>query len=69
MLNIRTLILSIVLTFALAVMGYFTVAPTYAMATESTSETCTAASAPSLSIQELKDILNGRYERRVGLPY
>lgn len=68
MLNIRIIILSVVLTFVLVAIGYFTVAPTYAMATKSTSETCTAVSASSLSIQELRDILNGRYERRVGWP-
>lgn len=68
MFTLRLIVLSVLLTFALIAIGYLTVAPTYAMATESASETCTAVSNSSPSIQELWDILNGRYERRVGLP-
>ena len=68
MLNIRIIILSIVLIFAIAAIGYLTVAPVYAITTESGSETCVGTA--SLSIQELKDIINGRYQRRCcGLPY
>lgn len=66
--NLRIIILSIVLTFALAAIGFFTAAPTYAMDTEPASETCVAVSTPALNTAELWDILNGRYERRVGLP-
>ena len=68
MFTLRIIVLSTLLIFAVAAIGYFAVAPTYAMATESASEACTAVSSTSLSIQELWDILNGRYERRVGLP-
>ena len=68
MFTLRIIVLSVLLTFALIAIGYLTVVPTYAIATESASESCTSVNALSLSIPELWDILNGRYERRVGLP-
>lgn len=70
MLNLRIIILSVVLIFALTVIGYFTVAPTHTITTESSSASYIAVRDSSLSIQELRDVLNGRYERRCcGQPY
>ena len=68
MLTLRIVILSVMFIFVIAGIGYLTVSPTSAMVTESNSESCAAVSFSALSTEELKDILKGRYERRVGLP-
>ena len=71
MLNIRTLVLSVVLVLILTGSIYFAVtASPAAGSVVSTSPTCSGAHASWLSTQELRDLLNGRYERRCcGLPY
>ena len=70
MLNIRTTILSLVLMLVLTGAIYFTVAASpAATSASSATTTCPAVHGAYFSTQELKDTLNGRYERRVGLPY
>jgi len=70
MLNNRTFILSVVLVLILIGAIYFAVAASPAEAsTASTTPICPVAHASYLSTQELRDMLNGRYERRCcGLP-
>ena len=68
--TIRTTILSVALVLVVTVAVYFAAAPLPVMAAQpAASCPVTSASASSLSTQELWKILNGRYERRVGLPY
>lgn len=69
MLNIRTVLLSVMLVLILTGAIYFAVAAS--PASESalvTAPTCPVVHASYLSTQALKDILNGRYEHRIGLP-
>ena len=70
MLKIRTVTLSVVLVLILAGAIYFGVAASpAAISVSSTAPTCPVVHESHLSTQELRDTLNGRYERRVGLPY
>lgn len=62
--TIRTTISSVVVTLVLAVAVYFAFAPQAVQAAAS----CPGPSAASISTQDLKAILNGRYVHRVGLP-
>ena len=66
MLNIRTIVLSVVLVIILTGSIYFAVAAS--PVAESAASTAPTYHASWLSTQELRDMLNGRYERRVGLP-
>ncbi len=61
---IRTTISSVVVMLVLAVAVYFAVAPQSAQAAAS----CPGPAVSALSTQDLKAILNGRYEHRIGLP-
>jgi len=68
--TIRTTILSVVLVLFVTVAVYFAAVPLTAKAAQPAASCPIAStSASSLSTQELWKILNGRYERRVGLPY
>jgi hypothetical protein len=69
MLNIRTVILSVMLVLVLLGAMYSAVVASPAASSPSVF-ICPVvhSSAASFSIQELRDILNGRYEHRVGLP-
>jgi hypothetical protein len=68
--TIRTTIMSVVLSLVVAAAIYFTAAPRPVMAAQP-GASCPVIhpSATSLSTEELWKILNGRYERSVGLPY
>jgi len=68
--KIRITILSAIFVLTVAVAVYFAAVPSPAMAAQA-GASCPVArpSASSLTVQELWKILNGRYERRVGLPY
>ena len=70
MFTIRTaVILSVVVALILAGAIYFTTAASSAESSASSaSQTCPVAHTSYLSTQELRDMLNERYERRVGLP-
>jgi len=69
MLNIRIVILSVVLMFVVAGATYFAVTASPSAVSANSAPTCPVIhTASSLSTQALWDILNGRYERRVGLP-
>jgi flagellar basal body-associated protein FliL len=67
MLKIRIAILSIVLVLVAAGSTYFAVTAS-AAASAQTAPTCPVIHPSSFSSKALWDILNGRYERRVGLP-
>jgi hypothetical protein len=68
--TIRTIILSVVLTLVVTAAIYFAAVPLPVMAAKPAAS-CPVPniSAASLSNQDLWRILNGRYERRVSLPY
>ena len=68
MLKIRIAILSIVLVLVVAGSTYFAVTAS-AAAPAQEAPMCPVAHPSSFSTEELLDILNGRYELRVGLPY
>ena len=67
MLKIRIAILSIVLVLVVTGSTYFAVTASAASSAQSTS-TCPVVHPSSFSTEALWDILNGRYEHRVGLP-
>ena len=67
MLKIRTAILSVVLMLVVAGSTYFAVTASAAPSAQ-TAPTCPVIHPSSFSTEALRDILNGRYERRVGLP-
>jgi len=65
---IRTTLLSIVLVIVIGVGAYLAAVPLPAMAASSVPASCPLVGASSFSTQQLWDMLNARYERRVGLP-
>ena len=67
--TIRTTALSALTVVVLALAVYFAAGPHAVMAAQTGPTTCPRVSAISLSTQELKGMLNGRFERRSGLPY
>jgi hypothetical protein len=73
MLKIRTIVMAVLLTSAVAVGSYFAVLAVPAAAKSTTAGSVSSCpvvhSATALSEQDLWRILNGRYERRVRLPY
>ena len=71
MLKIRTIFFSILLLIGVAAGSYFAVLakPATSASTAPVSENSCPARPASLSTQDLWKILNGRYERRVNLPW
>ena len=68
--TIRTTIMSVVLVLVVASAVYFAAVPLPAMAARpAASCPLTNVNPASLSTEQLWKILNGRYERRIGLPY
>jgi hypothetical protein len=68
--TIRTTIMSVVLVLVVASAAYFAAVPLPAMAARPAASCLLSGnSTSSLSTQALWKILNGRYERRVALPY
>ena len=67
MLNIRILVLSVVLVLVAAGSAHFAATASAAASAQSASS-CPAVHTASFSTEALRDMLNGRYERRVGLP-
>jgi flagellar basal body-associated protein FliL len=67
MLNIRIVILTVALMLVTAGSTYFAVTASAAAPAQS-AQTCPVVHRVALSTEALRDILNGRYERRVGLP-
>ncbi len=65
--TIRTTLLSVFLTFVVALAVYFAAAPLPVRAAQR-GTSCPAMSAASLSTEELRALLNARYLHRVGLP-
>ena len=68
MLKIRILILSVVLMLVVAGSTYFAVTA-FAAPSAQSGPSCPVVHPSSFSTEALRDILNGRYELRVGLPY
>lgn len=68
--TIRTAIISSLTTVVLVFAVYFTALPHTVRAAEPGAATCPVptVSVSSLSIQQLWDLLNARYEHRIGLP-
>ncbi len=68
--TIRTTIMSVILVLFVAGAVYFAAVPLPAMAAQpAASCPVPGVSASSLSTQALWNIINGRYERRIRLPY
>jgi hypothetical protein len=67
MLKIRILTLSVILIFVVAGATYFAVT-VFAAPSSQSGPSCPVVHPSSFSTEALRDILNGRYERRVGLP-
>ncbi len=62
--TIRTAVLSAVITLSLSAAIYFAAAPQIVRA----ASTCGTQAVTWLSTEQLKNLVNGRYEHRVGLP-
>lgn len=68
MLNNRIVILTLVLTLVAAGTTFFVMTASAATPEQSEAPACPIVHPSSFSTEALRDILNGRYERRVGLP-
>lgn len=66
--TIRTATISSLTTVVLTVAVYFAALPHTVRAAEPGAATCPIISVSSLSTQQLRALLNGRYEHRVGMP-
>jgi hypothetical protein len=66
--TIRTATLTALTVIVLAIAVYFAAPPRIVATAYTGPATCPVVHASWLSTQELKNLLNSRYERRVGLP-
>jgi hypothetical protein len=66
--TIRTATISSLITIVLALAVYVAALPHTVRAAEPGPATCPIVSVSSLSTQQLWDLLNARYEYRVGMP-
>ena len=66
--TIRTAAISSLTVVVLALVVYFAALPQAVRAAQPGAATCPIVSVSSLSTQQLWDMLNARYEHRIGLP-
>lgn len=66
--TIRTATISSLVTVVLTLAVYFAALPHAVQAVEPGAATCPRVSVSSLSTQQLRALLNARYEYRVGMP-